>query len=163
MEEKEVKLYEVIGEYAGKYNHAVAAKSSVAQAKDRLCNVLINNLDQIVDDLELAAKAKEEIAQLNVELESADDELAELDKEIKALRAMLPEGTAVDGKYAIGVDAAKAEDVTAEQVVNVNGVANSGDTAGVDGLVEASPDEAEGYVVGADPNGSGKTGKKKSK
>lgn len=69
------------------YNRAVLLKHGIAQEKDRLANIIVNHLGDILEAMRLAENAKEEIATLNRELDDADAELKELDEEIKKLRA----------------------------------------------------------------------------
>lgn len=58
----------------------------VNQETEKMRNILVNNLDDILAALDVAIDAEERIARLVVEVESADAELAEKDDEIKALK-----------------------------------------------------------------------------
>ena len=59
----------------------------VSQETERMKNILMNNLDEIIEALNVAADAEEKIARLTVEIMSADEELQEKDDEIKELKA----------------------------------------------------------------------------
>ena len=75
----------------------------VNQETEKMRNILVNNLDDILAALDVAIDAEERIARLVVEIESADAELAEKDDEIAALKAKLekkPNGKNVAGKRA---------------------------------------------------------------
>lgn len=75
----------------------------VNQETEKMRNILVNNLDDILAALDVAIDAEERIARLVVEIESADAELAEKDDEIAALKAKLekkPNGKKVAGKRA---------------------------------------------------------------
>lgn len=61
----------------------------VNQETEKMRNILVNNLDNILDALNVAIDAEERIARLVVEVESADAELIEKDDEIAALKAKL--------------------------------------------------------------------------
>ena len=61
----------------------------VAQETERMRNLLVNNLDDIVVALSKAVDAEKQIEVLNVEIESADAELQEKDEEIRALKEEL--------------------------------------------------------------------------
>ena len=58
----------------------------VNQETEKMRNILVNNLDDILAALDVAIKAEEKIARLVIEIENADAELAEKDDEIKALK-----------------------------------------------------------------------------
>ena len=58
----------------------------VNQETEKMRNILVNNLDDILAALNVAIDAEERIARLVVEVESADAELVEKDDEIKALK-----------------------------------------------------------------------------
>ena len=58
----------------------------VNQETEKMRNILVNNLDDILAALDVAIKAEEKIARLVIEVENADAELAEKDDEIKALK-----------------------------------------------------------------------------
>jgi len=64
----------------------------VTQETDRMRNILMNSLDEIVEALEYAVNAEERMQRLVVEVESADEELAEKDKEIAELKAAKAKG-----------------------------------------------------------------------
>lgn len=75
----------------------------VNQETEKMRNILVNNLDDILVALDVAIDAEERISRLVVEIESADAELAEKDDEIAALKAKLekkPNGKNVAGKRA---------------------------------------------------------------
>ena len=75
----------------------------VNQETEKMRNILVNNLDDILAALDVAIDAEERIARLVVEIESADAELAEKDDEIAARKAKLekkPNGKNVAGKRA---------------------------------------------------------------
>lgn len=76
-----------------KYENANRRKSGVAQAKETLKNLLLNNLDNIVGCLGRLAKSEEEVACLQVALDDADAELDRLKKSPKTKK-----GDGADGK-----------------------------------------------------------------
>ena len=59
----------------------------VNQETERMRNLLVNHIDDILSALDVAIKAEEQIQRLMVEVESADAELAEKDDEIAALKS----------------------------------------------------------------------------
>jgi hypothetical protein len=76
-----------------KYENALRRKSGVAQAKETLKNLLLNNLDNIVGCLSGLAKSEEEVACLQAALDDADAELDRLKKSPKTKK-----GDGADGK-----------------------------------------------------------------
>lgn len=100
MNAKELK--EKISEQQFKLKKAKTSGMMVAQETDRLRNILVNSLDDILEALDMAISAEDRIECLTVEIESADAELQEKDDEIKALKAELekPNGKKVAGKRA---------------------------------------------------------------
>lgn len=83
-------LAKTLSDAAFKYRNAVRNRIMVNQEQERLKNILINNLDDIVEALEEAGKADEKIRMLETEIEDADAELAELDKQLKEARKPAP-------------------------------------------------------------------------
>lgn len=84
----------------------------VAQETERMRNLLVNNLDDIVVALSKAVDAEKQIEVLNVEIESADAELQEKDEEIRALKEELEARPAAKVKAAAKrKDEAKDPDV----------------------------------------------------
>ena len=80
-------LRKKIEEQAFRYRNAMSNGMMVAQETERMKNILINNLGEIIDALKMAEGAEEQIKTLEAEVDSADAELKELDDEIKKLRA----------------------------------------------------------------------------
>lgn len=68
------------------YTRAQSIGMMVNQETERMKNILMNNLAEIVDALKVAEGAEEKIKMLEAEVESADAELKELDDEIRRLR-----------------------------------------------------------------------------
>ena len=79
-------LRKKIEEQAFRYRNAMSNGMMVAQETERMKNILINNLGEIIDALKMAEGAEEQIKTLEAEVDSADAELKELDDEIKKLR-----------------------------------------------------------------------------
>lgn len=65
---------------------------------ERMKNLLLNNLDDIVEVLTAAAVSEKRIGELEADLQSADEELKELDDEIKKLRSAATSKAAAKGK-----------------------------------------------------------------
>lgn len=79
-------LKQTIEEQAFTLKKAKTRGFMVNQETEKMRNILVNNLDDILAALDVAIDAEERIARLVVEVESADAELAEKDDEIKALK-----------------------------------------------------------------------------
>ena len=79
-------LKQTIEEQAFVLKKAKTRGFMVNQETEKMRNILVNNLDDILAALDVAIDAEEKIARLVVEVESADAELAEKDDEIKALK-----------------------------------------------------------------------------
>ena len=79
-------LKQTIEEQAFALKKAKTRGFMVNQETEKMRNILVNNLDDILAALGVAIDAEELIARLVVEVESADAELAEKDDEIKALK-----------------------------------------------------------------------------
>ena len=79
-------LKQTIEEQAFALKKAKTRGFMVNQETEKMRNILVNNLDDILAALDVAIDAEERIARLVVEVESADAELAEKDDEIKALK-----------------------------------------------------------------------------
>lgn len=96
-------LKQTIEEQAFALKKAKTRGFMVNQETEKMRNILVNNLDDILAALDVAIDAEERIARLVVEVESADAELVEKDDEIAALKAKLekkPNGKNVAGKRA---------------------------------------------------------------
>ena len=90
-------LRKKIEEQAFRYRNAISNGMMVAQETERMKNILLNNLGEIIDALKMAEGAEEQIKTLEAEVDSADAELKELDDEIKKLRnAAAPKAAAKD-------------------------------------------------------------------
>lgn len=68
----------------------------VREEKERTKNILYNNMELILEALAMADEADEKIQVLELQLDDSDKELAELEKELKELKA------ATDGKKVAG-------------------------------------------------------------
>ena len=79
-------LKQMLEEQAFALKKAKTRGFMVNQETEKMRNILVNNLDDILAALDVAIDAEERIARLVVEVESADAELAEKDDEIKALK-----------------------------------------------------------------------------
>lgn len=73
----------------------------VNQETEKMRNILVNNLDDILAALDVAIDADERISRLVVEIESADAELIEKDDEISSLKEELAKKPS-SGKKAAG-------------------------------------------------------------
>lgn len=80
-------LKQAIDEQAFALKKAKTRGFMVNQETEKMRNVLVNHLDDILGALDVAIDAEEKIARLIVEVESADAELAEKDDEIAELKA----------------------------------------------------------------------------
>ena len=99
MEELNVKaLFELIREQTFRWNKAKKNGMMVAQETERLKNLVLNNMDDIVTTMRMAVEASDRIKMLEAEVESADAELNELDDEIKNLRNAAASNAAAKGK-----------------------------------------------------------------
>lgn len=67
-------------------NKAKTRGMMVNQETEKMRNVLVNSVDEIVEALAYAEQADEKIARLAAEVESADLELQEKDDQIAALK-----------------------------------------------------------------------------
>ena len=99
-------LREKIEEQAFRWRVAVSNWTMVPQETERLKNVMINNLDEIIEALKMAEKAESRIAEIQESLDFAEAELKDQDDEIKKLR-----NTAAPKPAAKGRMKAKAEPV----------------------------------------------------
>ena len=93
-------LHDKISEQVFKCKNAQSG-AVVAQEKERLKNIMINNADAIVEALKYAIDSKNTILRLETEIESADAELKVQDEELKTLR----EAAAAKEKKKKAVDA----------------------------------------------------------
>lgn len=75
-------LYNKIEEQLFRMNKAIANGFMVNQEKERMQNVLFNNAQEICDALKQATEMEEKIAVLELELNDAEAELAELDQKL---------------------------------------------------------------------------------
>ena len=75
-----------ISDQAFALNKAKSRGMMVNQETERMRNVLMNSVDEIIEALEYAEKADLRIARLSVEIESADADLAEKDDIIAELK-----------------------------------------------------------------------------
>lgn len=91
MECKEI--YEKIRDHAFTMRRSIENSARNMQFIEMMKNVLFNNLDDIEEALKYAADAEDQIHLLSVELDDADAELAEKDKEIAELKAALAKKT----------------------------------------------------------------------
>lgn len=91
-------LYTKISEQAFRWNHARSNGMMVNQETERLKNIVINNINNIVEALKYAAEASEKMAILEAELDAADEELKELDDKIKELQNAAASKPAAKGK-----------------------------------------------------------------
>ena len=87
MNVKEVKSK--LEEQAFRLKKAQTTGMMVNQETDRMRNLLVNNMDEIMEALAYAVDAEEKLERLTVEITSADEELDEKDDEIKQLREEL--------------------------------------------------------------------------
>lgn len=78
----------------------------VERETDKLKNIIINNLPDIIGALKMLAEYSERVKELEADLSSSDAELKELDDEIKKLR-----NAAASKPVAKGKTKAKAEPV----------------------------------------------------
>ena len=84
-------------------------RSDIAERKERMKNILLNNVDAIVEALSTAAEAEERIKLLETELDDADKELDEKDALIRELKS----GSQGKGKKKGGVEAVETEEAEA--------------------------------------------------
>ena len=83
---KVTELRDIITTQQFAMNRAIQHGMLVNQEKERMRNVLMNHLDDIVEALQLAAEADKRVERLMAEVASADAELLDKDAEIKALK-----------------------------------------------------------------------------
>ena len=76
-----------IAEQAFRLQGAKANGFMINQETERMKNILMNNLDDIVEALKFADEAQDKIDILTADLNDADQELEEKDDEIAALKA----------------------------------------------------------------------------
>ena len=79
-------LHDRIAGQAFTMNKAKTRGFMVAQETDRMRNVLMNSLDEIIEALDYAAKADVRVERMAAEVDAADRELAEKDEEIAELK-----------------------------------------------------------------------------
>lgn len=86
-EKEKVNVKELIGKL-GDQVFAVKIADGLVKNRERetLKNLLVNNAEQIMEALSLAAEAEEKIALLEQELDDADKELDEKEAEIQSLK-----------------------------------------------------------------------------
>ena len=82
-------LRDSLSEQAFALNKARTRGMMVSQETEKMRNLLVNNLDEIMKALDTAIGAEQKIERLTVEIESADAELQDKDDEIAELRAKL--------------------------------------------------------------------------
>ena len=70
----------------------------VDRETEKLKNIIMNNLQDIIGALKMLAEYSERVKELEADLESADAELRELDDEIKKLRNAAASKAAAKGK-----------------------------------------------------------------
>ena len=80
-------LYEKISDQRFTMRRGISNSMNHAAFYEQMKNILLNNLDQIVDALQYAAEAEAKINVLELELNDAERELDEKDKQIKELTA----------------------------------------------------------------------------
>lgn len=91
-------LRKKIEEQAFRLRSARSNGMMVPQETERMRNIMMNNIQEIVDALKVAENAAEQIKMLEAEVDSADAELKELDDEIKKLRLAAASKPAAKGK-----------------------------------------------------------------
>ncbi len=91
-------LREEIENQAFAVNKAKSRGIAVNQEKERMRNILMNRVDEIVEALKYAETQDVRIEHLAVEVESADQELQEKDKEIAELKKLKGKGKKQDGE-----------------------------------------------------------------
>lgn len=87
-----------IEEQAFRCRHAESNGIRVDHERERLKNVLFNNVNDVIEALKIALSADTQIRMLEASVESADAELKELDDEIKRLRSAAASKAAARGK-----------------------------------------------------------------
>ena len=81
-----------IGEQQFRWNRAKQNGNMINQESERMKNILLNNVDEIMEVLTYAEGAADRIEILMAEMDDADRELQELDEEIKRLKGESEEG-----------------------------------------------------------------------
>ena len=66
---------------------AKATGVTVNYEKERLKNVLFNHADEILEAMAMADEAEEKIKILNLQLDDSEKDLADVEKELKELKA----------------------------------------------------------------------------
>lgn len=79
-------LVKTISDHAFRLRRAKSNGTMIRQEQESMKNILMNNVDQILEALSVAAEADEKISLLEMELDDADKELDEKDAEIRALK-----------------------------------------------------------------------------
>ena len=85
-----MELKEMIGEIQDQVTRLRKAKATgvtVNHEKERLKNVLFNHADEILEALAMADEAEEKIKILNLQLDDSEKDLADVEKELKELKA----------------------------------------------------------------------------
>ena len=83
---KVTELRDIITTQQFAMNRAIQHGMMVNQEKERMRNVLMNYLDDIVEALQIASEADKRVERLMAEVASADAELLDKDEEIAALK-----------------------------------------------------------------------------
>ena len=78
-----------------KWNSAKSNGTMVNQETERMKNILLNNVGEIVIALKACEDSAQKISQLETEVESADAELKVQDEELKKLRKQAGKGKPV--------------------------------------------------------------------
>ena len=98
-----MELKEMIGEIQDQVTRLRKAKATgvtVNYEKERLKNVLFNHADEILEAMAMADEAEEKIKILNLQLDDSEKDLADVEKELKELKAK----TAVKPKNKAGAN-----------------------------------------------------------
>lgn len=91
------KMVKDVQDQAFRLRNAESTGMLVRDERERMKNVLFNYKDEILEALAMADEADEKIKVLELQLDDSDKELAELEKELKELKAA-PNGKNVAGK-----------------------------------------------------------------
>jgi len=80
-------LYTKISDYHFTMKRGIANSVNHTAFYEQMKNILLNNVDDIVEALKFATEAEEKVKLLELELNDAERELDEKDKQIKELTA----------------------------------------------------------------------------
>ena len=97
-------LVKTISDHAFRLRRAKNNGTMIRQEQESMKNILMNNVDQILEALSVAAEADEKISLLEMELDDADKELDEKDAEIRALKGEAGGKPAKKGKTLATLD-----------------------------------------------------------